>query len=49
MIGYRALMKYLMLMWGEVDATTGGEQDFQAWVDFDAQTGPAPARSRRST
>jgi hypothetical protein len=30
-------MKYLMLMWGEVDATTGGDADFQAWADFDEQ------------
>jgi hypothetical protein len=36
-------MKYLMLMWGEVDATTGGEQDFGAWVDFDAQVKAAGA------
>jgi hypothetical protein len=30
-------MKYLMLMWGEVDATTGGDADVQAWADFDEQ------------
>ncbi|MFY9927423.1 MAG: YciI family protein, partial [Streptosporangiaceae bacterium] len=36
-------MKYLMLMWGEVDATTGGEADFQAWADFDEQVKAAGA------
>jgi len=36
-------MKFLMLMWGEVDATTGGEADFQAWVEFDEQVKAAGA------
>jgi hypothetical protein len=38
-----AQVKYLMLMWGEVDATTGGDADFQAWADFDDQVRAANA------
>jgi hypothetical protein len=30
-------MRYLMLMWADADATSGGESDFQAWADFDEQ------------
>jgi len=32
-----------MLMWAEADATSGGEADFQAWADFDAQVKAAGA------
>ena len=30
-------MKYMMLMWSEVDATGGDEADFQAWTDFEKE------------
>ena len=30
-------MRYLMLMWADADAASGGEADFQAWADFDEQ------------
>src|SRR5439155_26155704 len=30
-------MKYLMLMWADADAASGGQEDFQAWADFDEQ------------
>jgi hypothetical protein len=30
-------MRYLMLMWADADAASGGESDFQAWADFDEQ------------
>jgi hypothetical protein len=36
-------MRYLMLMWAEVDATTGDESDLQAWVEFDEQVKAAGA------
>jgi hypothetical protein len=36
-------MRYLMLMWADADATAGGESDFQAWAEFDAQVKAAGA------
>jgi hypothetical protein len=36
-------MRYLMLMWADADATSGGESDFQAWLEFDAQVKAAGA------
>ncbi len=30
-------MRYLMLMWADADATSGGESGFQAWAEFDTQ------------
>jgi hypothetical protein len=36
-------MRYLMLMWADADATSGGEADFQAWAEFDAQVKAAGA------
>ena len=36
-------MRYLMLMWADADATSGGESDFQAWAEFDAQVQAAGA------
>jgi hypothetical protein len=36
-------MRYLMLMWADADATSGGEADFQAWAEFDAQVRAAAA------
>jgi hypothetical protein len=36
-------MRYLMLMWADADATSGGEADFRAWADFDAQVKAAGA------
>ena len=32
-----------MLMWADVDATSGDESDFQAWVEFDARVKAAGA------
>ena len=40
---YRHGMRYLMLMWADADATSGGEADFQAWAEFDAQVKAAGA------
>lgn len=36
-------MRYLMLIWADADATSGGESDFQAWAEFDAQVKAAGA------
>jgi hypothetical protein len=36
-------MRYLMLMWADADAASGGESDFQAWAEFDAQVKAAGA------
>jgi hypothetical protein len=36
-------MRYLMLMWADVDAAGGDESDFQAWVDFDEEVRAAGA------
>src|ERR1700761_9379756 len=36
-------MRYLMLIWADADATSGGEADFQAWAEFDAQVKAAGA------
>jgi hypothetical protein len=36
-------MKYLMLMWADADAASGGQEDFQAWADFDEQVKAAGA------
>ncbi len=36
-------MRYLMLMWADADAASGGEADFQAWADFDEQVKAAGA------
>ena len=44
-------MRYLMLIWADADATAGGESDFQAWAEFDAQVkaaGDAPLRPVRT-
>jgi hypothetical protein len=38
-----ALVQYLMLMWADADAASGGEEDFQAWADFDEQVRAAGA------
>ncbi|MGH3293205.1 MAG: pyridoxamine 5'-phosphate oxidase family protein [Trebonia sp.] len=40
---YRQGMRYLMLLWADADATSGGESDFQAWADFDEQVKAAGA------
>ena len=36
-------MKYLMLMWADADAASGGQEDFQAWADFDERVKAAGA------
>ncbi|HWG60652.1 MAG TPA: hypothetical protein VG253_02970 [Streptosporangiaceae bacterium] len=36
-------MGYLMLMWADADAASGGEADFPAWADFDEQVKAAGA------
>jgi hypothetical protein len=36
-------MRFLMLMWADADAASGGEADFQAWVEFDEQVKAAGA------
>jgi hypothetical protein len=36
-------MRYLMLLWADADATSGGEADFQAWAEFDEQVKAAGA------
>jgi hypothetical protein len=36
-------MQYLMLMWADADAASGGEADFQAWADFDVEVRNAGA------
>jgi hypothetical protein len=36
-------MRYLMLIWAEVDAASGGEADFRPWADFDEQAKAAGA------